>query len=79
MQPYPQNIPVLSLSEYDEILWLSIGPKALLRPYSIIAIAVVYYLLNRNIDAERKLSSNCRPVLILLFPKVPKCWIFFSW
>jgi len=39
---YPKVIQVPNLSECDEILWLSVRPKVLPRPFSIIAIAVFY-------------------------------------
>ena len=49
---HPEVIRVPNLSEYDEILWLSVRPKVLPHPFNITAIAIFYYSPNRNIDSK---------------------------
>ena len=50
----PKLIPTPNLSDYDEILWLSLRPKVLPRPFNLIVTAVFYHSPNQSIDQKRK-------------------------
>ena len=76
---YPKVIRVPSLSEYDEILWLSIRPKVLPRPFNIIAIAVIYYSLYQNIDSKRKFIQQLETSADFVISKYPNAGLFFIW
>ena len=73
---YPKVIQVPNLSEYDEILWLSVRPKVLPHPFSIIAIAVFYYSPNQNIESKRNFVQQLQVSADFVISKYPNAGLF---
>ena len=75
---FPRINPVPNLSEYDEILWLSIRPKVHPHSYNIVAKAVFYCSPNQNIDTKNKFIQQLQTSTDFVISKYQNTGIFLD-